>query len=320
VNKRRYLVILGIIVAAVSISIVWHTKLPNDLPVITSLIAEPQEIPLGGNCRIVCNASDPDGDKLSYDWWARWDGIAGQGATVTFAPPPAEGSFNVTCNVTDGRGGEAAAYVTIKVRLNRPPTITSLVANADWITPSGSLQVTCNASDRDGDELNYEWTTDGGDISGTSATINWTAPQETGLYNVTVVVSDGYGGGDMRNVILTVARGTPRTIENLIVTPKGHPYLRDSIAAGCDYEVSKTKEYDIQCKVADTGIEVSYTWSCDDGVISQISEDGSMITWVAPNKPLARATVTIAVSDGSGNSVAKSIGFCVPSCACDSWC
>jgi len=50
---------------------------------------------------------------------------------------------------------------------NRRPIITSLEAEAAWTAPLGSLQVTCTASDPDGDELNYEWTATGGSIFGT---------------------------------------------------------------------------------------------------------------------------------------------------------
>jgi hypothetical protein len=44
--------------------------------------------------------------------------------------------------------------------------------------------------------------------------------------------------------------------------------------------------YDITCTVADTSGEVFYNWSSDDG---EISGEGSVITWTAPNtsrKPL----------------------------------
>jgi hypothetical protein len=158
----------------------------------------------------------------------------------------------------------------------------------------------------------------GGNISGMGAAVNWTAPQEVGTYNVTVVVKDGYGGQDTRFVPLTVSLGTPPTIEDLIVTAKGHIYLRKSTAGG-DYDVWKTKEYDIQCQVADTSVEVFYTWSYDGGEISKISEYGSMITWTAPNQTSVEATVTVIVSDEAGNSVAKNIVFTVPSCTCGHW-
>ena len=47
---------------------------------------------------------------------------------------------------------------------NHRPIITSLEAEADWTTPSGSLQVTCTASDSDGDKLSYNWSASRGKI------------------------------------------------------------------------------------------------------------------------------------------------------------
>ena len=56
-----------------------------------------------------------------------------------------------------------------------------------------------------------------------------------------------------------------------------------------------------------------YEWSCYDG---EISGEGSMITWTAPNKTSVEVTVTVIVSDVAGNEVGKSIVFTVPYCAC----
>jgi hypothetical protein len=307
-NKKRYLVIVGIVVAAVALSILFYTMLANHRPVITSLAAEPERVLPRGSCQIVCNATDPDGDELIYGWSAGGGGITGEGATVTWTAPNSVGSYNVTVIVIDGRGGEVTKKVTIEVRANRPPTINSLVANADWTTPSGNLKVTCNATDPDGDELSYEWTTTGGDISGTGAVVNWTAPQEVGIYNVTVVVKDGHGREDTRFVSLSVATGTPPTIEDLTVTAKEPKYLKKTSAG---YTVGRTKQYDIECTVSDTSGEVSYEWSCDDG---EISGEGSMITWTAPDESLERTTVTVIVSDVAGNKVSKSVVFKVASC------
>ena len=262
----------------------------------------------------MCTASDLDGDELSYNWSASGGGINGEGATVNWTAPDSVGSFNVTVTVTDGRGGEVMSQVTIIVRANRPPTITSLVADADWTLPSGSIQVTCTASDPDGDELSYEWTASGGDISGTGAVVNWTAPEKVGIYHITVIVTDGHGEEDTRSVILSVATGTPPIIEDLIVTAKGHKYLKESTTGYYDYKVWKTKEYDIECITSDTNGELVYEWSCDGG---DISGEGYMITWTAPNPPgILDVTVTVIVSDTAGNSVGKTIVFNVPFCAC----
>jgi hypothetical protein len=312
-NKKRLLVILVVVAAAVLLAILFDTMLANHLPAITSLEAEPQIVLPSGSCQVVCTASDPDGDELSYEWSASGGEINGAGATVTWTAPDPHVFYNVAVMVTDGRGGEVMKQVTIEVRANWPPTITSLVADADWTLPSGNIQVTCTASDPDGDELSYEWTTTGGDISGTGAVVNWTAPEEVGIYHVTVVVTDGYSDEATKSVTPSVALGTPPIIEDLIVT--ADKYLRKSWF-GYDYDVFWPGKYYIECIASDTSGEVSYNWSCDDGEISEISEDGSMIIWAVPNKTSIDATVTVIVSDIADNMVSKSIAFYVPSCPC----
>jgi hypothetical protein len=321
-DRRRYLVIAGIAVVIVLISILLHTMLANRQPVIKSLKAEPEGVPPLGSCQIVCNATTPLGNELSYNWSASGGTITGEGATVTWTAPNSEPysevSYNVTVTVTDGHDSRATKQITIPVRANRPPIITGLIANAEWTTPSGTLQVTCNATDPDDDELSYEWTTGGGKISGTGAAANWTAPQGVGAYNVTIVVKDGYGGEDTRFVNLCADLAAPPTIENLIVTPKGQGniYLRECTVAGCNYDVWKGREYDIACNVSDTSDGVVYAWSCTDG---EIAGENSTITWTAPSKTLMKATVTVVVSDAAGNSRGKNIVFYVPSCSCGSW-
>ncbi|HUU65636.1 MAG TPA: PKD domain-containing protein [Dehalococcoidales bacterium] len=309
-NRKRYLVITVIVVAAVLLAILLDGMLANHLPAITSLEAEPERVLPSGSCQIMCTATDHDGDELSYNWSASGGEINGEGATVTWTAPHPAGSYNVTVTVTDGRGGERMSYVIIEVRANRPPTITSLVANAVWTLRSGSLNVTCDATDTDGDELSYEWVTDGGDITGTGTEVIWSAPAEVGIYYVTVVAKDGHGREDTRSVSISVVLGTPPTIEDLVVTAREPKYLR-TISAGAYYKVGKSKQYDIECIVSDTSGEVSYEWSCEDGTISG---GGSVITWTAPGETLTRTTVTVIVSDIAGNKVSKSIDFQVVSC------
>jgi hypothetical protein len=194
---------------------------------------------------------------------------------------------------------------------NRRPIITSLEIEAEWTIPLGSLQVMCTASDPDGDELSYEWTATGGDISGTGAVVNWIAPEEVGMYDITVVVDDGRDGEGARSVTISVALGTPPIIQSLIVTAKEPKYLKETTTG---YKVGKIKEYYIECIASDTDDEVSelvYEWSCNGG---DISGEGSIITWTAPNTA-CDVTVTVIVLDVAGNWVKKSIVFEVVSCS-----
>ena len=307
VRKKRYLIITAI-VAAAAISIIFYAMLANHRPGITSLAAQPERVHPLGNCQIVCNATDADGDELSYGWSATPGRVVGEGATVTWTAPNSPGHYWITVIVTDGRGGEVTDDVIVTVKDNMAPTIGSLIADSAWTTPLGSLEVTCTASDSNDDILSYEWTVAGGSISGTGAVVNWTAPQEVGIYNVTVVVKDGYGGADTMSVSLSVATGNPPTIEKLTVTAKEPKYLKTTSSG---YTVGRTKQYDIACNVSDTTGGVSYNWSCESGVISG---EGSLIRWTAPDDSLERTTVAVIVSDIYGNMAIKSIVFVVASC------
>jgi hypothetical protein len=194
---------------------------------------------------------------------------------------------------------------------NHPPVIASLEVEPENVITLESCQITCNATDPDGDALSYEWAATGGNISGTGAVVNWTAPQEAGTYNITVVVKDGYGGEDTRFVpIMALA---PPSIENLIVTAQEPHYLKASYTDGCDYDVWATKVYYIACIASNTSGELVCDWSCDDG---EISGEGSNITWTAPNKMLVEITVTVIVSNAAGDEVSKNIVFYIPSCPC----
>jgi len=62
--------------------------------------------------------------------------------------------------------------------------------------------------------------------------------------------------------------------------------------------------------------ELVYEWSCDGG---EISGEGSLVTWTAPNTA-GDVTVTVKVLDDAGNWVRKSIVFEVVYCeSCVFW-
>jgi len=190
------------------------------------------------------------------------------------------------------------------VLANHRPAITTLETDAPQTIPLGSLQVTCHAVDPDGDVLSYEWTTTGGDITGTGPEVTWTAPQDAGTYNVTVVVNDGHGGNARKTTDLTVSSPV---IEGLNVTAKEPKYLKETSTG---YKVGKTKEYDIECVASGTGT-LGYDWTSTGG---QISGEGSVVTWTAPDTT-SDVTVTVTVSDGAGNWGQTSMVFEVVDCS-----
>jgi hypothetical protein len=308
IKRNRLVIISAVVVVAVLLPLILlNTVLANHPPTIASLEAEPERILTSGKSQIVCTASDSDGDELSYDWSASGGEIRGEGAEITWTAPDSAGSYDVTVTVTDGRGGELMDDITITVRGNEPPIITGLTTDTDWSTPYGTIQVTCNASDPDGDELSYEWSATAGSISGTGTFVSWTAPEETGTYYITAVVKDGHGEEDTKSVTLGVATGNPPIIESLIVTAE-HKYLKKT-ATG--YKVGKIQEFNIECIVSNTDGELVYEWSCDGG---EISGEGSLINWTAPDVA-GKVTVTVVVTDVADNIVSESVILEVVSCS-----
>ena len=87
----------------------------NTAPVIGSLTAEPEEVAPGGNCMVTCQASDPDGDTLSFGWAASGGAVSGSGQSVTWTAPTVTYTHIITCTASDGHGNSAFDTVSIRV-------------------------------------------------------------------------------------------------------------------------------------------------------------------------------------------------------------
>jgi hypothetical protein len=176
---------------------------PNQPPVISSLTASAGRLIPAQNCEVKCVASDPDGDKLNYTWSASGE-ISGEGATISWTAPAAPSEYTIMVKVTDGRGGEATAELTIGVAVNHSPVIDSLTAERQKVKKAMTSTIECIASDPDGDELSYTWSTSGGSISGEGLTVSWVAPNTFGTYSINVTVTDGRGGQATQSIEIVV--------------------------------------------------------------------------------------------------------------------
>ena len=96
---------------------------------------------------------------------------------------------------------------------NNNPTIQELTYTQD-LSLLASTEIHCQAGDPDGDTLQYEWLAQTGSLKGDGATVNWTAPDNSGEYTITVKVSDGKGGTASKSIVLKVSQKEDSTVES----------------------------------------------------------------------------------------------------------
>lgn len=173
-------------------------------PVIHYVTAEKEVVP-GTEVKITCVATDEDGDTLSFAWTADEGNISGQSDMAVWTAPDAEGSYTVDVTVSDGNGGEASESITIAVnpRPNNAPQVKLKITYNDEVK-AGTLeepvrikryetaQIEAIATDPDGDELSYRWSSSKPRLEGVGSEVTFFAA-ETKDQVVIVTVTDSRG-------------------------------------------------------------------------------------------------------------------------------
>jgi outer membrane protein OmpA-like peptidoglycan-associated protein len=110
---------------------------PNQVPTI-SCQTTTVSVASGASVELRANASDPDGDKLTFSWSSPAGAVGGNSSTTTFnASGVRAGSYAVTVGVDDGRGGKASCNMTVNVSERR------VIAkdNCGYFTANGGTRV-----------------------------------------------------------------------------------------------------------------------------------------------------------------------------------
>ncbi|MEC4685371.1 MAG: carboxypeptidase regulatory-like domain-containing protein, partial [Nitrospirota bacterium] len=169
--------------------------LANQAPEIDSLTTNPSSNPLsfetGVSISLFCYATDPDNNNLTFSWDKTGGNIPGSGPIVTWTAPSTAGTYTITCNVSDGKGGTDSKSVDIKVSEQ-----TELLTITPTSLSPGTVGISYTATNLSatGGKAPYSWSilsgnlppgltmSTGGIISGTSTT--------AGTYTFTAKVTD----------------------------------------------------------------------------------------------------------------------------------
>jgi outer membrane protein OmpA-like peptidoglycan-associated protein len=170
---------------------------PNHSPVAACSV-DPSSLYAGSSDSVAVhvNASDPDGDSLSYSYSATGGSVEGTGPDARWSSAgAAPGSYTVNVKVDDGKGGTASCSADIKVeeKPNHPPTA-SLSIERSPILPGEPTGIACSGSDPDNDPLTYSYTSTGGQIVGSGSSVQFDSNGlQPGSYTVNCTVNDGRG-------------------------------------------------------------------------------------------------------------------------------
>ncbi|HTR98679.1 MAG TPA: LamG-like jellyroll fold domain-containing protein [Bacteroidota bacterium] len=178
----------------------------NHPPRIKSLAPDSSRILLGRQISLYCAAADRDSDNLAYAWSAARGTITGSGSVVTWTAADTAGPCVVTCAVSDGRGGSAAAADTLQAiaAVYHPPAIQRLIALPRKVALGATSVVSARVSNPDSSALTYAWSASAGSITGSGSAVTWHAPGSPGNDTLRCTVDDGRGGRDSSALALEV--------------------------------------------------------------------------------------------------------------------
>lgn len=172
------------------------------------------------------------------------------------------------------------------------------------VMPSRGTDVLCVATDEDNGVLNYEWSATGGkiEVRKDPENILWIAPDKTGNYTVTVVVTNAKGIKATKSATILVTTDPPQ-----------QPVITSVTCQDCKngIEASRFSNYNIKCDASDpTGDPLQYTWFA---TIGKIKGEGPYATWFTGGQ-YGNALITVIVTDDKGNKTEGYLAINVSCC------
>ncbi len=166
------------------------------------------------------------------------------------------------------------------------PLVSEITASQEIVAQGGTVNISVNAA---GENLVYLWTADAGSFQDASASSTvWTAPDQPGVYLLTVTVR---GSGNLTasaSIAIGVEIGLQLTAsaDTLVIAHKS------TIAA------------------VSVGSGLVYSWTASAGTLTQVTPD--TVVWKAPDTvPFGGATVQVVVVNAAGDTRSASIGITV---------
>jgi hypothetical protein len=116
----------------------------NRNPVINDITLSSSTVEINKIYAVTADATDPDGDTLTYSWT-----VSSGGGSISFdtsnpmkwTTPAAAGDYVIQVKVTDGKGGETTKSKTVSVNLPAAlnMTVTKITSEGGWLEQNGLI-------------------------------------------------------------------------------------------------------------------------------------------------------------------------------------
>ena len=108
------IIVAGVgVVAIAAVLVLFLVVLAGHAPFINTVTANPSPVGVGADSTITCDATDADGDALTYAWAATGGTISPTGNPATWTAPSTAGDYTITVTVDDGTGRTTDGTVTV---------------------------------------------------------------------------------------------------------------------------------------------------------------------------------------------------------------
>lgn len=130
--KKRLPLIILTIALCIPFMVTTSCKKKNNPPVVSGVMVNPASVDAGGMATVTVNATDMDGDALTYAYQVTGGSIMPSGAMAQWTAPSVPGAHSVTVTVSDG---VATAMGTGALTVNQVVTVTRITGTASF--PAG---------------------------------------------------------------------------------------------------------------------------------------------------------------------------------------